>query len=341
MRRALPFYLCEAALFAAIAALSTGAPLPVLIVLALADGAVAIVGRALTRAAVAAALEPSGTLAEGNKLLNVCFSVAFATGPAIAGLVVAAAGTAASLGVTAGLFALMAVLLAASRSLPAAHGDGDRSWRARLREGVRYVHARPTLRQAVLAAHAAALVFLAFGMPIEVVLVKRSLGSSDAAYGLLLAAWGAGTVLSSVVLARARTSSPLVLLPVSAAAMGAAYMTLAVAPSVAVAALGRLVGGVGNGAYYLSVVQAIQERVEEPFQARVMSLLESVNAGSYGIGFVIGGAVTAVADVRLAFAVRRGRGRRRRRARPRPGTGSPGTRACTTRAPRSRRPGCR
>ncbi len=85
--------------------------------------------------------------------------------------------------------------------------------------------------------------------------------------------------------------------------MGAAYMTLAVAPSVAVAALGCLVGGVGNGAYYLSVVQAIQERVEESFQARVMSLLESVNAGSYGVGFVIGGAVTAVADVRLAFAV--------------------------------------
>ena len=306
VRRALPaLYLCEAALFGAIAALSTTAPVQVLVALALADGAVAIVGRALTRAAVAAALEPSGTLAEGNKLLNVCFSVAFATGPAIAGLVVAAAGTAASLGVTAGLFALMAVLLAASRSLPAAHGNGDRSWRARLREGVRYVNARPTLR-AVLAVHAAALVFLAFGMPIEVVLVKRTLGASDAAYGLLLAAWGAGTVLSSVVLARARSSSPLVLLPVSTATMGAAYMTLAVAPTVAVAALGCLLGGVGNGAYYLSVVQAIQERVEEPFQARVMSLLESVNAGSYGVGFVIGGAVTVVADVRFSFAVAAG-----------------------------------
>src|SRR6185437_16412687 len=111
VRRALPaLYVTEAALFAALALLSGRFSLPVVLALALADGAVAIVGRALTRAAVAAALEPSGTLAEGNKLLNVCFSVAFATGPAIAGLVVAAAGTAASLGVTAGLFALMAVL---------------------------------------------------------------------------------------------------------------------------------------------------------------------------------------------------------------------------------------
>jgi MFS family permease len=303
VRRALPaLYLGEAALFAAMAALSAAAPVPVLLALALADGAVAIVGRALTRAAVAAALEPSGTLADGNKLLNVCFSIAFATGPAIAGVVVAAAGTGASLGVTAGLFALMAGLLATARALPAAHGTGDRSWRARLREGVRYVRSRPTLR-AVLAAHAAAMVFLAFGMPIEIVLAKDALAAGDAAYGLLLAAWGAGTVLSSVVLARARTSSPLVLIPVTAATMGAAYLTLALAPSVAVAALGCLVGGVGNGAYYVSVVQAIQERVDEPFQARVMSLLESANAGCYGVGFLIGGAVTAVADARIAFAV--------------------------------------
>jgi hypothetical protein len=302
-RRALPaLYLTEAGLFAAIAVLSGAAPVPVLLGLALADGAVAIVGRALTRAAVAAALEPSGTLAEGTKLLNVCFSIAFATGPAIAGVVVAAAGSGASLGVTAGLFALMAIVLATSRRLPVVHGTLDRSWRARLCEGVRYVRAGPTLR-ALLAAHAAAMIFLAFGMPIEIVLVKRSLGASDAAYGLLLAAWGAGTVLSSVVLARARTSSPLVLIPVAAAAMGAAYLTLAVAPSVAIAAAGCLAGGVGNGGYYASVVQAIQERIEEPFQARVMSLLESINAGCYGIGFLVGGAVTSLADARVAFAV--------------------------------------
>ena len=63
--------------------------LPAVLALALADGAVAIAGRALTRAAVAATLKPSGSLEAGNRLLNVAFSIAFAAGPALAGLVVA------------------------------------------------------------------------------------------------------------------------------------------------------------------------------------------------------------------------------------------------------------
>ncbi len=303
VRRALPgLYLVEAVLFAALAALAGSAPLAVLLALALADGAVAIVARALTRAAVVAALEPTGLLDAGNKLLNVGFSLAFATGPAIAGLVVAVTGTGASLTVTAALFATMALTLASARSLPGASGAGDRSWRTRLREGVAYAAGEPTVR-AVLGAHGAAAVFLSFGMPIEVVYVRVSLGASDAAYGLLLAAWGAGTVLSSIALTRVRATSPIVLIPASAAAMGAGYGLVAVAPVVALAAVGCLVGGVGNGIYYVSVVQAIQERVGEGFQARVMSLLESVTAAGCGLGFILGGTLTALADARVAFAV--------------------------------------
>jgi len=305
-RRALPgLYVCEAALFALLAVLSGRFWLPAVIVLALADGAIAIVGRGLTRAAVAATLEPSGTLAAGNKVLNVCFSVAYATGPGIAGVVAATAGAGASLAVTAGLFGAMAVALATCRTLPEAHGTGDRRWRTRLVEGLRYVHGERTVR-AVLGAHGAALSFLAFGMPIEVVYVKSSLGAGDMAYGLLLAAWGAGTVLSSVVLARLPKSSPLVLIPLTAAAMGGGYLVMALSPSVAIGAVGCLVGGAGNGIYYVSVVQAIQERVEESFQARVMSLLESTNAACYGLGFLVGGVVTSVFDARLAFGLAAG-----------------------------------
>lgn len=303
VRRALPgLYLVEAALFGALAAVAGRAPLGVVVALALADGAVAIVGRSLTRAAVAAALEPAGLLDAGNKLLNVGFSAAFATGPAIAGVVVAAAGTGVSLTVTAGLFAAMAVTLATAHSLSGASGTGDRSWRARLREGVAYATGEPTIR-AVLCAHGAATVFLSFGMPIEVVYVRESLGASDAAYGLILAAWGAGTVVSSIALTRVRGTSSLVLIPAAAAAMGTGYVVLAVSPVVALAAAGCLIGGVGNGFYYVSVIQAIQERVGEGLQARVMSLLESVNALSYGIGFLAGGVLTAVVDARFAFAI--------------------------------------
>ena len=303
VRRALPaLYLVETALFAVLAGLAGRFSLPVVLALVLADGAVAIVGRALSRAAIAAVLKPAGGLETGNRLLNVLFSLAYATGPALAGVVVAAAGVSASLVITAGLFALMALTLATARTLPAASGDADRSWRERLRDGLAYVRAHGIVRR-VLTAHGAALTFAAFATPIEVVYATQSLAGGPGAYGVLLAAWGAGTVISSVVLARVGTVPALVLIPLGAAAMGAAFLGMAFAGTVAVAAGAFAVGGAGNGVYYVSVVQALQERVPDDLQARVMSLLESTTAGAYGVGFLLGGAIAAIADARLALGL--------------------------------------
>ena len=303
VRRALPLlYLVEAALFGGLVVVAERFWLPAVLALAFADGAVAIAGRALTRAAVAATLTPVGTLAEGNRLLNVAFSIAFAAGPALAGLVVATAGVSASLAVTAALFVAMALTLATAKTLPGARADADTGWLARLREGFSYVRARGPVRR-VLGAHAAALSFAAAVTPIEVVYVKQSLGADTAAYGLLLAAWGVGTVVSSIGLARAPRVSAFVLIPLSAAAMGGGYLVMAGAWSLAVAVAGAVLGGAGNGVYYVSVVQALQERIADDFQARVMALLESTTAACYGVGFVLGGALASLADPRLAIAV--------------------------------------
>jgi hypothetical protein len=59
VRRVLPtLYLAEAAIFAALALLTSSPWLPLVLVLAAADGILALVGRALTRGAVAATLKP-------------------------------------------------------------------------------------------------------------------------------------------------------------------------------------------------------------------------------------------------------------------------------------------
>jgi MFS family permease len=303
VRRALPgLYLVEALLFALLIVAAERFWLPAVLLLALADGAVAIAGRALTRAAVASVLKPSGALEAGNKLLNVMFSIAFAAGPALAAAVIHVAGVPASLGVSALLFAVMALVLATSRALPAAGPEADRSWSERLRGGLRYVRGHRAVRR-VLGVHAAALSLAAVATPIEVVYAAESLDEGPAAYGLLLAVWGAGTVLSSIGLARARRTPALVLIPFGASSIGLGFLTMALAPSLAVALAGCLLGGVGNGVYYVSVVQALQERIDDEFLARVMGLLESTTAASYGAGFLLGGILTALADARLAFAV--------------------------------------
>src|SRR4051812_14159024 len=144
VRRVLPtLYLAEAAIFAALALLTSSPWLPLVLVLAAADGILALVGRALTRGAVAATLKPDGQLEAGNALLNVSFSLSFAIGPAIGGLVIAAWGVAAGLWVSAGLFAAMTVTLATSRALPPAHPVAGQPWPPPARAGIRRVRCNP------------------------------------------------------------------------------------------------------------------------------------------------------------------------------------------------------
>src|SRR6476469_9923361 len=77
LRRSLPaLYLGEAAAFGTLAFLAHGHfLLPLVLLLALIDGTMAITGRGLTRGAVGTVLEPTGLLKEGNALMNMGFAL--------------------------------------------------------------------------------------------------------------------------------------------------------------------------------------------------------------------------------------------------------------------------
>ena len=106
LRRALPaIYVIEAIVFAALGFLAIGDRffLPLVLLLGLVDGTLAITGRGLTRGAVAAALQPHALIAEGNALMNLGFAAASVFGAAIAGGLIAAFGVSAALFVDAGV----------------------------------------------------------------------------------------------------------------------------------------------------------------------------------------------------------------------------------------------
>src|SRR5215213_1885372 len=73
LHRSLPaIYVCEALAFAALAYLADGHfVLPLVLLLALIDGSLAITGRGLTRGAVGGVLAPTGLLTEGNALMTM------------------------------------------------------------------------------------------------------------------------------------------------------------------------------------------------------------------------------------------------------------------------------
>lgn len=301
-RVALPLlYGIEAIVFVALALVADNFVLAAVVGLGVLDGTFALAGRALTRASAAALLNPTGQLRRGNAVLNFGFTTAGAVGPALGGIVVASAGVSTALLLDAASFAVVAALLASTVALPPAE-PGDGSWRARIREAFAYVRERRLVGQ-LLAAQAAAFLFFAAVIPVEVVYAKETLGTGDAGFGVFLAAWGLGMIAGSVVFAGAHRARIEVLLAVGTAAVGVAYIGIAVAPNLALACAAAAVGGTGNGIQWVALVSAIQELTSSGMQARVLSLLESVASAIPAVGFLAGGALAYWLDPRAAYLV--------------------------------------
>jgi MFS family permease len=301
-RIALPVIYCgEATAFAGLALLATHFSLAGVIVVATIDGALALTGRSLTRAVVATLLEPEGELRSGNALLNIAFTGGAAVGPGLAGLIVAGLGVQTALLLDAVSFYAIAWILFTAGPMPLAEAEEGRM-RDRVRAGLAYIREKALLRW-LLIAQGVAFVFFAAVIPIEVIYAKETLGVGDAGYGLMLASWGAGMVLGSLLFAAVRRTSLAWLLFVSTLAIGAGYIGLAVAPTLALACAASIVGGAGNGVQWVSAISAVQELTVEGMQARVMSVLESIGAAMPGVGFALGGLIAAFASPRATFLV--------------------------------------
>lgn len=302
-RFVLPAIYCgEAAAFGALAFFASDRfSLAVVIALATVDGALALTGRALTRAVVAALLEPAGELRAGNALLNIAFTGGAALGPALAGLVVAGFGTQAALLLDAASFYVIAWIIFTAGTLPRAEPEPGRM-RERVRAGIAYLREKTTLRR-LLIAQGAAFVFFAAVIPIEVIYAKETLGAGDTGYGIMLASWGVGMVFGSFIFTAVQRAPLPILLFLSTIAVGAGYLGLAAAPTLAFACAASVLGGGGNGVQWVSAISAVQELTVQGMQARVMSVLESIGAAMPGVGYALGAVIAVGLDPRATFLV--------------------------------------
>ena len=311
-------YFFEALVTALLALLLWHFWLPAVLLLAALDGTAALTASALLRAAVARiardqveaqpqnANRPQGEVEadaqeaerSANAALNVAFSVTFVLGPAIAGVVVAAAGSPAALFIDVGSFLICGGLLIDLH--PHVEEAEGASVRARLRAAWRHINEAPSLR-GLLLADAVALVFLDSAGPIEVSYAKTTLVVGDRGLGLLMASWGAGAVLGSLLFARSLSRQLGLMLSAGVLAIGAAYMGLAAAPSLAIACVAAIFGGVGNGVEIPSLISFAQRLTPRRLHGQMMGALESLDALCLAIGLPLGGTLVALSDPRLAF----------------------------------------
>jgi len=302
LRRVLPaIYFAEAVVFGALAVLADSFVLAPVLALALFDGVLMLTARGLSRGAVNAVLQPAGLLREGNGLLNVGFAIASVGGSALGGVLVASFSVAAALAVNAASFFVIAVVLAMSRHLPAVDTERE-PFVARIREGLRYARSDRVARL-LLSGEAVAIVLFTLIVPIEIVYAEETLQTDEAGYGILLSSWGAGIVLGSLVFLLVRKRSAALLILLSTFAIGVGYLGMAVSRELWMACAFSVVGGVGNGIQWVSVMTALQESTPRDLQARITGLLESIGSAMTGVGFLIGGVITAVFSPPTAFAV--------------------------------------
>lgn len=296
-------FLFEAALFIGIAQVATHRfSLVVVLVLVACDGVLAITATALTRTTLATGLIRDGLLREGNALINLGAMAAVAGAPIIAGVVAAGPnGAVHALRIDAATFVLAGLIILSARHL-AIDSDTEAGFRGRLRAGLGTLRTHPTVARLLIA------VSLVIGLgsvalPIEVVFAQRTLHAGATGYGLLLSSWGAGMILGAIAFAVGKDMRLMLMLGVSTLLEALGYGGMALSPTLATACAFSFVGGVGNSAAWVGAKTALQERIPLRRQAAVMAVLESANQVMPALGFIAGGAVTALTSPRLAYAI--------------------------------------
>ncbi len=309
-------YLFEAVVTGGLAfVVSSHFSLPLVLVLVAVDGTAALAASALLRAAAAhCARESVATLGASererekaaleaervaNAAMNVGFAITFTLGPALAGLTVPAFGAATALLIDVVSFLACGAIVLNLRP----HEEAETaSVQERLRAAVAHIKEVPALRR-LLVTQAVALTFFTFSGPVEVAYAKLSLDAGDSGYGVLVGTWGLGVTIGSIVFARSIHRSLRLLLSAATLAVGLSYIGWALAPGLIVACVIGLVGGVGNGVQWASLISAVQKLTPRALQGRIMGAVESVGAIAPALGFSLGGALTALSSPRTAFAV--------------------------------------
>jgi predicted MFS family arabinose efflux permease len=303
--RVLPaIYLAEAAVFVALSFLSRDFSLALLLVLVAFDGALNVVSRALSRSAIAAVLEPSGNLREGNALLNMALAPNLAIGGAAGAGLLVFLGTGGALLVNSATFAVAALVVVTAPDLPRFDAEIEEGghWRDRFRAGIRYLRSNRTVL-ILIVGQVSVTVFFALTEPLEVAYMRETLDAGPSAYGAFVAAWGLGIVVGSVIFTWVGVRNLALTALVGTVVQGVSYAALAAAGGIQVACAIALVGGAANGAQIAALGTAIQEGIALEFQARVMSIYEAAMTAGPGIGYVLGGLVGATAGQRAAFMV--------------------------------------
>ncbi|HZW97112.1 MAG TPA: MFS transporter [Candidatus Eremiobacteraceae bacterium] len=245
-------------------------------------------------------LVPKEDLVAASALNGIEFNLARAVGPALAGIVIAAAGVATAF--VANFVSFFGVILVVAKWH---RPDRKRTGPPETLTGatvaaIRYVSHSPAILNVVL--RTGAVMFFSSALFALLPTVARSVNDSAIGYGLLLGCFGAGAIAGALIMqwARARWSSEIIVssgvatLGVVTVAMSALHTLKALAPIM-------LIGGAAWVTFISLISALVQNLAPDWVRARVLAIFILVYQGTFALGSAVWGAIAQRSSIEIAL----------------------------------------
>lgn len=222
-------------------------------------------------------------------------------GPAMAGLVIAAAGIAPCFFVNAGSFVAVIAALALMRTSELHRSEPAARAKGQVREGFRYAMGTPDIRLPLLMM--AVIGTLAYNFRVLLPLVaEQTFRGGAGLFGTLYSVMSVGS-LAGALFTASRTEATSRYLVFAALAFGLVILAAAAAPTLALEALALMGVGAASAAFTSTTQATLQIRSSPLMRGRVMALYSVVFIGSTPIGGPIIGWVAQHFGPRSGFAI--------------------------------------
>ncbi len=243
--------------------------------------------------AITPELVPRAELPAGLTLNGISINIARAVGPALGGLIIAAAGTGAVFLLNAASFVGVLIVLFRWRRTPRQSTMPAERLAGAIRAGTRYVRHAPRFRGVLVRAG----VFILCGSALWALLplvARRELGLGALGYGVLLGCVGVGAVGGASVLPRVRNAvSADALVNIATVLFALSTAALVVIRALPIVAVAMVVGGVAWIALMSSFNTAAQMALPAWVRARGVAVYLLVFQGGLAAGSALWGAVAS------------------------------------------------
>lgn len=239
-------------------------------------------------------------LPSASALNGIEFNFARAIGPALAGVVIAAAGVGAAFAVNAASFLGVVFVIARWKRLPRKRTAPPETFSGATAAAIRYVRYSPALRTVIL--RAGTVMFFASGLLALLPAVAHEASRSPAIYGILLGCFGFGAVLGALAMQRARTRWPAeTVVAGGVVAFGLSTMAVAMSRSLTTLTFSMFTAGAAWVVFISLFNVIILNHTPDWVRARVLAVSMLVLQGAMAGGSAVWGALATRSAVHIAL----------------------------------------